>query len=291
MTAPAAGYDELRATRHRARLIRAALPRAGRAVEIGPGNGWLLHLLDSEGWDVTAYEGDPARAANLADRFPSITVHAETVEAQHVAELVAGYDAAFALSVLHHFEDPRTALEALTAAAGFVVVEVPDRIEAGSPDVAGSDRLAVLYDLVAYRRPSILGWSPSAWVPGARRPLCVWDADLVVGTVTAGNGWSSRQWPQVGARIADALAATFEPGTLNLELDRPLPFPELTVSTDFGPAGVAPVTVAGVEAWAVSMPESDRGPLFTELVAGVHLRAALELRDGDRVPVRTTLTV
>ena len=46
------------------------------------------------------------------------------------------------------------------------------------------------------------------------------------------------------------------------------------------------LAAGGIEAWAVTMPMSDRGPRFTELVSESYLRRVLNLETGDRLPVR-----
>lgn len=289
MTAPPAAYDTARATARRAAMIEAALPAAGHAVEIGPGSGWLIGLLLERGWTVTAYEAAEEAAHRLADTYPDAEVVAERVPATRWAALAAGADAFFALSVLHHLEDPRTALcGVLEAAPGFLCLEVPARTEATRPEIIGGAYNAVLADLVANRRPSILGWNPSAYAPGHLRPLCVWDDRLAVGTVTAGNGWTSTEWAAVGSTVAAALdEPQLAAGSLNLELDRPLPDPSAYVRTLEGTVGALPVTVAGVDGWALTMPKSDRGPLFTEVVSPVRFRdPPTSLVDGDRVAVR-----
>lgn len=292
MSAPGLHYDRLRDTARRAELIRRALPpEPGSAVEFGPGTGWLISLLLSEGWDVTAYEADETRADQLQASYPAATVHARAVRSVELGMLSASHDAAFALSVLHHLEDNRTGLYRLLEASQLVVVETPSRAEADNPKIAGGADLVILEDLIIHNRPEILGWSPSAFQPGAFRALCAFDSRLLVGTVTSGAGWSTKQWPHVGQKIAETIGEPLMTGTLNLELSRPLHSPGLPVPTRFGNARIHPVSVAGLDAWALAMPDSDRGDLFTEIAATVHLRETLDLVDGDRLPVRPRSTL
>lgn len=287
MSAPGRHYDRLRDTTRRAELIRRALPpEPGSAVEFGPGTGWLISLLLAEGWDVTAYEADPNRAHDLERQYPAAKIEARAVRSVELGPLSEPHDAAFALSVLHHLEDPRTGLYGLLEASPLVVVETPSRAEADNPNIAGGPDLVILEDLVIHNRPEILGWSPSAFQPGALRALCAFDTRLLVGTVTSGAGWSTKQWPDVGQKIAETLREPLVTGTLNLELSRPLYSPGLPVPTRFGDVMVNRVSVAGLEAWALTMPDSDRGPLFTEIAASFPLRQTLGLSDGDRLPVR-----
>lgn len=283
------GYERARDSAARARILIDALPaEPGYAVDVGAGSGWLTEALTAAGWTVDAIEADPDRAEAIRARVPAASVLTELVAGGDLPNRCRGADAVFALSVLHHLDDPRHAALRLLEVAPLVVVETPHPIEAAAPDVAGGPACAVLHDLLANRRPHVLGYSPSAYA-AAHRPLFAWDRRLTVGTVTTGAGWTSQQWDDVGARAAAAIGVELYPGSLNLELDQPWDPPAaLHASTEAGPVALTEVTINRRPAWAAIFPESDRGPLHVEVLAAERLRDTLALDDGHRVFLRQT---
>lgn len=286
MTAAGPAYEALNDTEHRLELIRRALPpEPGRALDLGAGTGWLSRELADRGWDVFAVDTDTRHITDLNG-----TVIERALTLTDIRELMAHgpWDLIAAINFLHHTADPRAVLlELLEAAWQTVIIQIPDRIEQGNPAVAGSDYIAALYDITMARGPSVLGWGKTNLTACARRPVLAWDPKLNVGTVVAGNGYTTHQWADVGELLAAELTLELTVGSLNLELDYPLNTTlEPILDTEWGPVLGVEVLAAGRPAWAIQMPDSDRGHLFTELLAVDHLREVLELRNGDRVPLR-----
>lgn len=264
-------------------IVRTLPPTPGRAVDLGAGSGWLTELLVKLGWEVTAVEKNPATAQQIARRAPEATVILDEPAGHDLEPLISRADAIFALSFLHHLKDPRAALTAILGTSALVVVETPARSEAQNPKIYGGAQVAVLHDLITARRPHVIAWSQSAFDP-AYRALCAWDPNLRAGTVVSGHGHTTREWNQVGAHLETEFGP-LHPGSLNLELDEPLDY-EQTIRTPAGPVQAVPVLAGGHPAVAVRMPASDRGDLFTELVASSRLRTELSLDDSSILPLR-----
>jgi SAM-dependent methyltransferase len=285
ITAAGPAYDTANDTEHRRNLILMALPATpGRALDIGAGSGWLSHDLAELGWDVTAVEPGPFNRPDIThiDRRLTNTELNELLEERW--DLITG------LNIVHHMNDPRAALMALyNRRPATLILQIPDRIEAGNPKVAGNNYIDRLYDIAHSLEPSVLGWASTNLDPRARRPVLAWDTDIIIGTVTAGNGHTTHQWPEVGAKVATELGLELTEGSLNLELERfwsSADELDVVAATQWGPILGREVTVAGVTAWALRMPDSDQGQRFTELVAEHNLRDLLGLNNGDRIPLR-----
>lgn len=289
MTAAGPAYEARNDTNHRLSLIRRALPpEPGRALDLGAGAGWFTRELIDQGWNVTAIDTITKHITYLQDKA---TIIERALTLSDISELMAHpWDLVAAMNFLHHTDDPRAVLELILGSnAQTILIQIPDRIEQGNQAVAGSHYLAPLYDITMARRPSVLGWSSTSLTKCARRPVLAWDPDLTVGTVVAGGGYTTRQWPDVGQHVAAALDLELTVGSLNLELESPWLLEynlRPILDTRWGRVQGVEVYAAGVPAWAIKMPDSDRGPLFTEIMAVDHLREALELNNGDRVPLR-----
>jgi SAM-dependent methyltransferase len=100
------------------------LPRPGRALEVGCGDGWMLGALRAHGWRVVGSErtADGARVAAEANRIPMF-----------VGDLHALAEFRFSLvilfQVLEHLSDPMATLKAaagLLQDGGVLVVAVPN---------------------------------------------------------------------------------------------------------------------------------------------------------------------
>jgi riboflavin kinase len=133
---------------------------------------------------------------------------------------------------------------------------------------------------------------------------------LLHGTVMTGKGIAAGLTQLDWFREAVGTLGGFQPfpGTLNLDLDDAAPFNALLLrwgttlvppSTDtccalllgarLSPSGAGREGGAGGAEWAgvvVRPLTADYRPTQVEVVAGVHLRAAMGLRDGDRVALR-----
>lgn len=91
--------------------VRSMLPdRAGRALDLGAGNGILSYALARDGWEVTAVEPDPSElvGAGAIRRLAAETRTPITViEAfgESIPLEAAGFDLVVARQVLHHAAD------------------------------------------------------------------------------------------------------------------------------------------------------------------------------------------
>lgn len=101
------------------------LPRAGRALEVGCGEGWMLSALRDRGWRVLGNERsiDGARAASAANRIP---VFVGDLDALHSS---ARFDLIILFQALEHLASPMAALRQISdllGEGGVVVVAVPN---------------------------------------------------------------------------------------------------------------------------------------------------------------------
>ncbi|MER8689017.1 class I SAM-dependent methyltransferase [Mesorhizobium sp. M1136] len=91
--------------------VRSMIPRkAGRALDLGAGNGILSYALAREGWSVTAVEPDPSAlvgAAAIRTLAEKTGTHIDVIEAfgEAIPLTAAGYDLVVARQVLHHAHD------------------------------------------------------------------------------------------------------------------------------------------------------------------------------------------
>lgn len=91
--------------------VRSMIPRkAGRALDLGAGNGILSYALAREGWSVTAVEPDPSAlvgAAAIRALAEKTGTHIDVIEAfgEAIPLSAAGYDLVVARQVLHHAHD------------------------------------------------------------------------------------------------------------------------------------------------------------------------------------------
>lgn len=111
---------------HAVILSRLGEGRGRRALDVGAADGFLAELLTRQGWQVTALERDPARAAKARGRCHEVIV-ADLDEA--APRLEGLFDAIVYGDVLEHLNDPLPVLVALDralAADGRVIVSVPN---------------------------------------------------------------------------------------------------------------------------------------------------------------------
>ncbi len=111
---------------HAVILSRLGEGRGRRALDVGAADGFLAELLTRQGWEVTALERDPARAAKARGRCREVIV----ADLDRAAPQLQGlFDAIVYGDVLEHLNDPLPVLVALDralAADGRVIVSVPN---------------------------------------------------------------------------------------------------------------------------------------------------------------------
>jgi 2-polyprenyl-3-methyl-5-hydroxy-6-metoxy-1,4-benzoquinol methylase len=111
---------------HAVILSRLGEGRGRRALDVGAADGFLAELLTRQGWQVTALERDPARAAKARGRCREVIV----ADLDQAAPRLQGlFDAIVYGDVLEHLNDPLPVLVALDralAADGRVIVSVPN---------------------------------------------------------------------------------------------------------------------------------------------------------------------
>lgn len=98
---------------------------AGRALDVGCGNGRLGEWLAGHGWDVTGVE--PSQRAAAAARSRGLTVHEESFEDAELEP--AGFEAVVFNHSLEHLPDPLATLSkarALLRDGGLVVATLPN---------------------------------------------------------------------------------------------------------------------------------------------------------------------
>ena len=111
---------------HAVILSRLGEGRGRRALDVGAADGFLAELLTRQGWQVTALERDPARAAKARGRCHEVIV-ADLDQA--APRLRGSFDAIVYGDVLEHLNDPLPVLVALDrtlAGDGRVIVSVPN---------------------------------------------------------------------------------------------------------------------------------------------------------------------
>lgn len=105
------------------RIIKAARPRPGRWLEIGPGLGLLTARARAAGWQTEVVEP----VAALHRHYAVSIIHAAPFE---TAEISPGFDCIVLADVIEHFIAPAAMLRraaALAAPDGLMVIETPDR--------------------------------------------------------------------------------------------------------------------------------------------------------------------
>ncbi|SCY93117.1 DUF120 domain-containing protein [Paracoccus tibetensis] len=109
---------------------------------------------------------------------------------------------------------------------------------------------------------------------------------IVIGTVKRGWGSSSRQKDVYTDRIQERTGVTVYPGSLNLDICTELYLRNgMKIRTSLGPYLLYPVTVNGLQAFAVKPPRAKNRPNTLELMSATALREELNLANGDTVTV------
>ena len=127
----AAAYEDWRYMTPVFDRIRHRFPTGSRILEIGCGAGLHASLLASWGYRVTAGDLDPRiveRARSTAEAFGQ-TVEVVQLDALALPNDLVGFDLAFSLGLVEHFDRPVTVemLRAQARAARTVMVVIPTR--------------------------------------------------------------------------------------------------------------------------------------------------------------------
>jgi 2-polyprenyl-3-methyl-5-hydroxy-6-metoxy-1,4-benzoquinol methylase len=109
------------------RFIKSNVSQAGRAIDIGCGNGKLLDLLKKEGWNVKGLELSPLMAESIRE-----TLGIEVIVGNFLENEIPGselYDIVTLRHVLEHLPDPLTAMKKINSlldAGGYAILEFPN---------------------------------------------------------------------------------------------------------------------------------------------------------------------
>ncbi len=112
------------------RFLRRQLSPPGRLLEIGCGNGRLLHLARLDGWSVTGVELSPFLATRVTKRLGVPVIQANIGDPAMTTLLGSGtFDVIVLRHVLEHLPDPNAAialLHSLLPEGGHVLFEFPN---------------------------------------------------------------------------------------------------------------------------------------------------------------------
>lgn len=127
--------------------LRAFLPKAGRALDLGAGNGILSYALAADGWRVTAVEPDPsalvgAEAIRALARESGVAIDVVEAFGEAIPLDTANYDLVVARQVLHHARDlvGFCAEMARLTRPGGVVITLRDHV------VSGPEQMQAFFD-------------------------------------------------------------------------------------------------------------------------------------------------
>jgi SAM-dependent methyltransferase len=127
----AAAYESWSFAAPLLQAIRDAVPRSGRILDIGCGNGLHAVLLDAWGYDVVAVDNDPAiveEAERTRDLFDG-RFELREADAFDLTRFHGRFDLVYSLGVVEHFE-PDTTIELLREQARVaprVLAAIPTR--------------------------------------------------------------------------------------------------------------------------------------------------------------------
>ncbi len=126
----AASHPQNRAQTETFRFLSRHLSPPGRLLEIGCGNGRLLHLAQQGGWTVSGIELSPALASSVTSQLGIPVEVANILEPGLSDRLGPGrFDVIVLRHVLEHLPDPHAAMalfHALLVPNGHVVLEFPN---------------------------------------------------------------------------------------------------------------------------------------------------------------------
>jgi len=106
--------------------IESILNRKGRLLEVGAGEGTLLHAALNRGWEVAGTEVSPSAILYIQKRF-NIKMYHGVLE--DIPPQPDSYDAIVLHHVLEHVKNPKTTLEKaaeLVRGDGIIRIEVPN---------------------------------------------------------------------------------------------------------------------------------------------------------------------
>jgi len=111
-------------------FLHTHLPTPGRLLEIGPGNGRLLHLTRQAGWKGEGLELSSFMAKSVTERL-GIPVLVANIEEPDLADRLEGkpYDLIILRHVLEHLPNPKsvlTTLRSLLTENGHILLEFPN---------------------------------------------------------------------------------------------------------------------------------------------------------------------
>jgi hypothetical protein len=122
---PALGGTPPRGLEPFLRMIRDGVGlRRGRALEIGAYDGYVLHLLEKDGWSATGFE--PSEIGGIGRKFFNVDIRHEFYAPGQHGE---SWDLVVSRYVFEHLPSPREILAGLfseTSLGGWLALEVPD---------------------------------------------------------------------------------------------------------------------------------------------------------------------
>src|SRR6476469_3646589 len=109
------------------RLMLEAVPDGARVLDVGCATGYLAAELTRRGCRVTGVEADPAAARGARAHCEAIVIgDIEDAGCRGEVASLAPFDVVLCGDVLEHLRDPWSALRALAAFGGRVVLSVPN---------------------------------------------------------------------------------------------------------------------------------------------------------------------
>lgn len=181
------------------------------------------------------------------------------------------YDVIYAMSVLHHFEDYREAIDLFISHADNVVFEVgyPDEV----PEV-NEDRVPGIYNYIMGKNPIQINSHmehdrPIYYVNDSERAI---ETEVYCGAKMA----SKKTFPEIEYPIQHTFGQKFYPGTLNLKTEK------LKLKNPFWIAEVYKVYPAYLNGLPVYILRTEQHPETSAEIISPHcLREKLNLKDGD----------
>lgn len=283
--------------------IRVALSKLRRpftVLDLGAAQGYFAERLAEDfGAVVTAVDTGPVRRRK---RYPrgSVAWKQERLSGANVAQW-GGFDVVLALSLLHHIPDWPRMLEALpTIARRALFLEVPHPEEKLRVAPARGE-LPRLLEAVQGLGGHVIGRTGGIYDRAKKRELHLVRRPGVrlLGVVSSGGGRHSVFSNQFRGKLRPRIGYLMVPGSLNVRLEGGVDAAAL-----LGPPAVVyvqqrpvrdkqtdcpyhywPARFGGVAGHVMIPVDRAHGPDFLELIAPVHLRTHLALKDGDALSI------